>query len=108
MNTKQLHTFEGMTRTKDDYTTSGITDTAFAAYLTATTGRTYSCAQVRGYRAVLNIPNCGTPTLKPRWVWVLHCGTLGMTHAVYDSEAKAVANAGNGIGAYSWSKEEVQ
>lgn len=54
---KQLITFEGMAYVKDQYTTSKLSDTEFAAQMTSALARLYSTAHVRQYRASLGIAN---------------------------------------------------
>ena len=56
--TKQLHNFIGMQLVKDEYTNSGMSDSEFAANISARPDRSpYSTAQVRSYRQALGIPN---------------------------------------------------
>lgn len=60
---KQVRTYEGMSLTKQKYTTSGLSDTEFAAQLTQELNRPYSVALVRSYRKALGIENNKSPNL---------------------------------------------
>lgn len=60
---KQIHTYEGMAFVKQEYVSSKMSDTEFAAHATQVLKRPYSLAQVRSYRKALRIENNKSPNL---------------------------------------------
>ncbi len=91
---KQLHSYEGMTLVKEQYSESKLSDTDFSALASEKLGRKYSVAHIRQYRQVLNIPNNSGPAKSaPSVVYVVTDQGEGQTRllGVFSTEDKAQA-----------------